>query len=61
MHGQTAVIKTKAAGHECRLRDVRLASSKEAKPSIAIRDIEGTGMHCNRYAVPTSSFRTLCS
>jgi hypothetical protein len=28
-------------GHECRLRDVRLASSKEAKPSITIRDIEG--------------------
>jgi hypothetical protein len=40
--------------HECRLRDIRLASSKEAKPSITIKDIEGTGMHCNRYAVPSS-------
>ena len=34
-------------GHERRLRDVRLASSEEAKHSLTIRDIEGTGMHCN--------------
>jgi hypothetical protein len=27
-------------GHECRLRDVRLASSEEARPSISIRNIE---------------------
>ena len=44
-------------GHECRLRDVRLASSKEAKPSITVREIEGAGMHCNRYGVPTSLAR----
>jgi hypothetical protein len=28
-------------GHECRLRDVRLTPSEEAKPSLTIRDIEG--------------------
>ena len=29
-------------GYECKLRDVRLASSKETRSSITIKEIEGS-------------------